>query len=75
MEFTEMKDRDIITLAEKANEVNENSNSPVRYWFERLRGESRFFICNNIGGMDNIDEVSEAIFIKRAQRTIQNLQK
>ena len=70
-----MKYKEIVALAERANEANENKKSTVRFWLEELNGEIRFFICNNIDEMEDIDEVSEAIFINRAQRTIRNLQK
>ena len=50
-------DDNIYELAEKANEACELNNSDTRYWIQELNGEERYFICNNIIEMDNIDEV------------------
>lgn len=56
-------------LAIKANSVCENNDSYRRFWIEG----DRFFICNNVEDMDDIDEVSEAEFISRINRLIYGL--
>ena len=57
---------DIFKLATKANEVCENTNSHIRYWIV----DNRYFICNNINVMDDIDEVTEEQFISRINSLI-----
>lgn len=59
---------DIFELATKANEVCENTNSHRRFW---IQGE-RYFICNSINTMDDIDEVTEEQFISRINNLIKN---
>lgn len=56
-------------LAEKANSLCENNGSYRRFWII----EDRFFICNNVEDMDDIDEVSEKEFISRINRLIYGL--
>lgn len=60
--------KDIYELAEMANEACELNNSDTRYWIQELDGEERYFICNNITEMDDIDEVSEKEFVSRIKR-------
>ena len=60
--------KDIYELAERANEACELNNSDTRYWIQELDGEERYFICNNITEMDDIDEVSEKEFVSRIKR-------
>lgn len=59
---------DIFELATKANEVCENTNSHRRFWIQ----DERYFICNNIDAMDDIDEVTEKQFISRINNLIKN---
>jgi hypothetical protein len=63
-----MAKKDIYELAEKANEACEANNSDTRYWIQEMNGEERYFICNNITEMDDIDEVSEKEFVSRIKR-------
>lgn len=57
---------EIYELANKANDACEVNNSDTRYW---ING-GRYFICNNITEMDDIDEVSEKEFVSRIKRFI-----
>ena len=56
--------KDIFELAKKANESCELNNSDTRYWIDG----GRYFICNNVTEMENIDEVSEKEFRSRIER-------
>jgi hypothetical protein len=68
--------QDIHTLAEQANEICENTNSETRYWIDESNpSDVRFFICNSISTMDNIDEVSEQEFRSRINRVINKTSK
>lgn len=62
---------DIYTLAEQANSICENTDSETRYWINNDNPKDvRFFICNSISTMDNIDEVSEKEFRSRINKVI-----
>lgn len=63
---------DIYKLAEKANDICESRNLDARYWVQELNGEERYFICNNVTNMENIDEVSKKEFISRIEILIKN---
>ncbi len=54
----------IYSSAEKANEVCERKNLYRRFWII----EDRFFICNNVEAMDDIDEVSMDEFLLKIKR-------
>lgn len=58
-----MSKEEIIQLAEEANERNENTCSPVRFWVEN----GRYFVCNDITEMDDIDELTEKAFLRKIQ--------
>lgn len=60
--------KDIYELAEKANDSCELNNCDTRYWIHEFNGEVRYFICNNVTEMDDIDEVSKEEFVKRIER-------
>lgn len=62
-----MSREEIYDLAEQANNICEEKNKPFRFW---IAGNS-YFICNNIEGMDDIDELSEEHFINRAKKVIE----
>lgn len=60
---------EIYELANKANDACEVNNSDTRYWInDDNPNDVRFFICNNITEMDDIDEVSEKEFVSRIKR-------
>lgn len=61
-----MSREEIYELAEQANNICEEKNKPFRFWIE---GDG-YFICNNIEGMDDIDELSEEHFVNRAKKVI-----
>ena len=62
---------EIYELANKANDACEVNNSDPRYWINDDNPKDvRFFICNNIEEMDDIDEVSEEEFVSRIKRFI-----
>ena len=61
-----MSKEKIKQLAEQANAHNEDTCSPVRFWMEG----NRFFICNDITEMDDIDELTEKQFIKRVRMVV-----
>lgn len=62
---------EIYELANKANDACEVNNSDTRYWInDDDTKDVRFFICNNITEMDDIDEVSEKEFVSRIKRFI-----
>lgn len=61
-----MSKEEIYNLAEQANNVCEELNKPFRFWIV----EDRYFICNNIEDMDDIDELREEHFINRAKKVI-----
>lgn len=64
-------EQDIHTLAGQANTVCENTGSETRYWIDDSNPDDvRFFICNSISTMDNIDEVSEREFRSRIDRVL-----
>ena len=54
----------IYSSAGKANEICEKKNSYRRFW---IIGD-RFFICNNVADMDDIDEVSRDEFLLKIKR-------
>ena len=56
-----MSKEEIIQLASEANERNENTCSPVRFWVEN----GRYFVCNDITEMDDIDELTEKVFLRK----------
>lgn len=56
-----MSKEEIIQLASEANERNENTCSPVRFWVEN----GRYFVCNDITEMDDIDELTEKAFLRK----------
>jgi len=58
-----MSKEEIIQLASEANERNENTCSPVRFWVE----DGRYFVCNDITEMDDIDELTEKAFLRKIQ--------
>ena len=61
-----MSREEIYELAEQANNICEEKDKPFRFWIE---GDG-YFICNNIEGMDDIDELSEENFVNRAKKVI-----
>ena len=58
-----MSKEEIIQLASEANERNENTCSPVRFWVEN----GRYFVCNDITECDDIDELTEKAFLRKIQ--------
>ena len=61
-----MSKEEIRNIAEQANARNEDTCSPVRFWIEG----DRYFICNNIYEMDDIDELKEKEFVGKIQRVL-----
>ena len=61
-----MSREEIYELAEQANNICEEQNKSFRFWIEG----DRYFICNNIDDMDDIDELREEHFINRAKKVI-----
>lgn len=61
-----MSREEIYDLAEQANNICEEQDKPFRFWI----AEEGYFICNNIEGMDDIDELSEEHFVNRAKKVI-----
>lgn len=60
---------ELYELCEKANDACEVNNSDTRYWInDDNPNDVRFFICNDITEMDDIDEVSEKVFVSRIKR-------
>lgn len=59
---------DIFELAIKANEICENKDSKRRFWIV----DDRYFICNNIDAMDDIDEITKEQFINKCNALINN---
>lgn len=67
---------DIYELTEQANSICESTNSETRYWIDSTNANDvRYFICNSISTMDNIDEVSEREFVSRVKRVIDKTRK
>lgn len=62
-----MSKEEIYELAEQANNVCEELNKPYRFWIE----SDRYFICNNIDEMEDINELREEHFINRAKKVIE----
>jgi hypothetical protein len=63
-----MSKEGIYELAERANNICEEQNKPFRFWIEG----DRYFICNNIDEMEDIDELREEHFINRAKKVIES---
>ena len=61
-----MNKDEIAELAIQANNICEEKNKPFRFWIVA----GRYFVCNNIEGMDDIDELSEEEFVNRAKKII-----
>jgi hypothetical protein len=61
-----MSKEEIYNLAEQANDICEGQNKPFRFWIVA----DRFFICNNIDEMEDIDELTEKHFVNRMKRII-----
>ena len=66
MNISKMSKEEIVQLATEANAHNEDTCSPVRFWVEN----GRYFICNDITEMDDIDELTEKQFIKRVRMVV-----
>lgn len=62
-----MSREEIYELAEQVNNICEEQNKPFRFWIEG----DRYFICNNIEEMEDIDELREELFIKCAKKVIE----
>lgn len=60
-ENMKMSKEEIIQLASEANERNEDTCSPVRFWVQ----DGRYFVCNDITDGDDIDELTEKAFVKK----------
>ena len=61
-----MSKEEIYELAVQANNICEEKNKPFRFWIVA----DRYFICNNIDEMEDIDELTEEHFVNRAKKVI-----